>query len=215
MANYLYSYISSIAFNSIWWELDEVRRMEYLDRTMQDLLRFKEDLEKLKIYRSLRMDTDIIIWLLAKSSNSIASINESIKEKLGRFIAKVHSFLSIYEPSPYFNEQLKQPKETGKRYFVAYPMKRDPEWFLMDEENRKKILEEHIRIARTHPEGKDIISYTTYSFGIDDQEYVVIYELDSLVNWSHVVAKLREAKHRKWIIKEEPILVGEVFKILI
>jgi len=94
-------------------------------------------------------------------------------------------------------------------------MKRDPEWFLMDEENRRKILEEHIRIARTHPEGKDIISYTTYSFGIDDQEYVVIYELDSLVNWSHVVAKLREAKHRKWIIKEEPILVGEVFKILI
>jgi len=88
MANYLYSYISSIAFNSIWWELDEERRMEYLDRTMQDLLRFKEDLGRLKTYRSLRMDIDIIIWLLAKSSNSIASINESIKEKLGRFIAK-------------------------------------------------------------------------------------------------------------------------------
>ncbi|MEM3794787.1 MAG: chlorite dismutase family protein, partial [Thermoprotei archaeon] len=63
-------------------------------------------------------------------------------------------------------------------------------------------------IARTHPESKGIKSYTTYSYGLGDHEFVVMYEVDSLAAWSHVTAKLREAKARKWIVNEEPILVG-------
>jgi Uncharacterized conserved protein, COG3253 len=71
-------------------------------------------------------------------------------------------------------------------------------------------MAEHIGMARSHPESGQIRSYTTYSFGLGDQEYVVLYEASSLTAWSHVTEKLREAKARKWIVKEEPILVGEL-----
>ena len=60
----------------------------------------------------------------------------------------------------------------------------------------------------TDPNNKDILSYTTYSFGIGDQEFVVIYETDSLYSWMKVTEKLREVEARKWIIKETPILTG-------
>ncbi|MBW9142061.1 MAG: chlorite dismutase family protein, partial [Candidatus Aramenus sp.] len=72
------------------------------------------------------------------------------------------------------------------------------------------IMREHIEIARTHPKNDGIRSYTTYSFGVADYEFVVIYEAPSLTNWIEVVEKLREAKARKWVTKEEPILVGEL-----
>ncbi|WP_162509407.1 chlorite dismutase family protein [Thermogymnomonas acidicola] len=89
-------------------------------------------------------------------------------------------------------------------------MSKTPDWYLIGFEERKEILQEHIRMAVQHPENKDIRSYTTYSFGIGDQEFVVMYETDSLLNWSHVTEKLREARARKWIVKETPIFLGSL-----
>ncbi|MEM3676359.1 MAG: chlorite dismutase family protein, partial [Thermoplasmataceae archaeon] len=88
------------------------------------------------------------------------------------------------------------------------PMSKTPDWYLIDFEERKKIMAEHIGMAASHPEARQIRSYTTYSYGLGDQEFVVLYEVDSLLKWSHVTAKLREATARKWTAKEEPIFVG-------
>ncbi len=93
-------------------------------------------------------------------------------------------------------------------YFVAYPMSKSPEWYLLDYDERKEIMMDHIRSAMSNPEQEGIRSYTTYSFGIGDQEFVVLYEVPDLAKWSHVTEKLREAKARKWISKETPILIG-------
>ncbi|HLI46986.1 MAG TPA: chlorite dismutase family protein, partial [Geobacterales bacterium] len=171
--------------------------------------------ELLRIFKSLKVDLDVLLWAFVKDTVGITELQNIIKRRLGKYISKAYTLFSIYEPSPYFKDQLRPVNKEPKKYLVAYPMKRDPEWFLLDESERKKMLEEHIRMARLHPEGKGIISYTTYSFGIDDNEYVVIYELDSLIGWSHVVEKLREAKHRKWVIREEPVLIGELYKFLV
>ncbi len=96
------------------------------------------------------------------------------------------------------------------KYFVAYPMKKSVDWYLLPFDEREKIMMEHINIAKNHPKNNGIRSYTTYSFGIGDYEFVVIYEIPNLSDWVEVVEKLREAKARKWITKEEPLLVGEL-----
>jgi len=75
---------------------------------------------------------------------------------------------------------------------------------------REDIMREHIKVAREHPKNKGIKSYTTYSFGVEDYEFVVIYEIPSLPEWVEVVEKLREVRARKWITREEPIITGEV-----
>jgi chlorite dismutase len=87
-------------------------------------------------------------------------------------------------------------------------MIKDPTWYLEPSEDRKRIMSEHISMAVNDPENSDIRSYTTYSYGIGDQEFIVMYETDSLTDWSHVTQRLREAKQRKWITKEYPIFVG-------
>ncbi len=164
----------------------------------------------LKIFTSLRFDCDLLLWFSFHDPGVIPRVKEGILET-GLVAGFPHYYLSLYEDSPYTKEgtsledTLKRP---SLRYLIAYPMTKTNDWYLLPYDARKKIMAEHIGMAVSHKENKDVRSYTTYSFGISDQEFVVIYETDSLTSWSHVTAKLREAEARKWINLETPILVG-------
>ncbi len=164
-----------------------------------------------KIYRSLRYDSDFIIWLSSRNPSIIRNAMDIIYLKSGHLGKSTFSMLSIYVKSPYLKNAThieEDLKKKGLKYFVGYPMSKDPEWYLIDYETRKKIMDEHIKTAMTHPMNQGIQSYTTYSFSIADQEFAVLYEVDSLYRWMKVAESLREVKARKWITKEEPILVG-------
>jgi chlorite dismutase len=87
-------------------------------------------------------------------------------------------------------------------------MSKSNDWYLLPYEKRKEVMDEHIKVAMTDENNKDILSYTTYSFGIGDQEFVVLYETDDLYSWMKVTQRLREVEARKWITKETPIFTG-------
>ena len=168
-------------------------------------------LTHIKLYKSLRADCDIIGWSSADSPVNIQELIERVKMTVGNNGTINHSFFSIYQRSPYLKNSMnieKQIKESKKKYIVAYPMSKSNEWYLESYDERKRIMDEHIKAAMTDPNNRDILSYTTYSFGLGDQEFVVIYETDSLYDWMKVTEKLREVQARKWIVKESPILVG-------
>ena len=164
-----------------------------------------------KVYKSLRYDSDFIIWLSSRNPSTIREAMDIIYSKSGHLAKSTFSMLSIYVKSPYLKNAThieEDLKKNGLKYFVGYPMSKDPEWYLMDYDTRKKIMDEHIKTAMTHPMNQGIQSYTTYSFSIADQEFAVLYEVDSLYRWMKVAESLREVKARKWITKEEPILIG-------
>ncbi len=164
-----------------------------------------------RIYRSLRYDSDFIIWLSSRNPSIIRDAMDVIYSKSGHLAKSTFSMLSIYVKSPYLKNAThieEDLKKKGLKYFVGYPMSKDPEWYLIDYETRKKIMDEHIKTAMTHPMNRGILSYTTYSFSIADQEFAVLYEVDSLYRWMKVAESLREVTARKWITKEEPILIG-------
>jgi chlorite dismutase len=168
-------------------------------------------LKHLNLYESLRGDCDIIGWVSADDPSNILSFLKELKSTINGKGEIVHSFHSIYQRSPYLKNSLKieeQIQNSMKKFIIAYPMSKSNDWYLLPYEDRKRIMDEHIRTAMTDPNNKDILSYTTYSFGIGDQEFVVIYETDSLYSWMKVTEKLREVEARKWIIKETPILTG-------
>ncbi|MGP6293883.1 chlorite dismutase family protein [Caldiplasma sukawensis] len=169
----------------------------------------KLDLNHLNLYRSMRTDIDYIIWASAYSSEPFFTLIAEMR-KLNEF-SGIYSYFSIYEKSPYIKRETpveKQINESTKKYFIAYPMSKSTEWYLLDYDVRKKIMKEHISMAMSDPNNNGILSYTTYSFGIGDQEFVVMYEADDLEKWMKVTEKLRESVSRRWIVKETPILVG-------
>lgn len=205
----MYMFIDAVKFTETWWSIGSGEKKKLLG-IVNEYISDKRPLLFRK-YISLRYDSDMLFWIAVEDPEDIAKFRVYINSFLYPYLKEIFSMLSIYEPSPYVNSDIKQFTYPPKKYFIAYPMKKEVEWYLLPFEERKRIMAEHIGMARSHPEAKDILSYTTYSFGLGDQEYVVIYETDSLLQWSHVTEKLREAQTRRWIVKEEPILVGKLF----
>lgn len=162
----------------------------------------KAGFKKAEAYRSLRPGSDIIIWMMSKDADAIADLKEETGLILGANASIVHGFLSTYEMS----REVKEP--TSSKFFIAYPMSKSPEWYLKTEEERKRIVAEHVKIAINSEYNDGIASYTTESFGIGDSEFVVIYELGNIWNWVRVTEQLRHARARSWITNESPILVG-------
>jgi chlorite dismutase len=69
----------------------------------------------------------------------------------------------------------------AQKYLVIYPFVKTVEWYLMSREARQGMMNEHIRIGKQYEEIKQLL---LYSFGVQDQEFVVVYEMDDLQQFS-------------------------------
>jgi len=186
--------------------------IKVLENTIEGKLEIlRNEFINIRSYRSLRHDSDFIFWVSSHEPEKFYDFKAGLNLLFRGMAETSFSMISIYEHSPYLREK-KTLEDTLRNkpspYFVAYPMSKTVDWYLLDYDERKKILSDHIGMAVSHPENRNIRSYTTYSYGLGDQEFVVLYEVDDLSAWSHVTEKLREATARKWIIREWPILVG-------
>ena len=207
----IYSYVLTYKLNEKFWSLSVEEKRKINDNIISFIKEYKNKLINIKYYKSIRHDNDVIFWSASEDPINLERLKEGLNSAFGIYGSTQYSMFSLYEHSPYTtaSKSLEDTLKTEpKKYFVAYPMSKDREWYLINYEERKKILAGHIGTARSDKESPGIISYTTYSFGLGDQEFVVLYELDNLSAWSHVTEKLREVMARKWIINEAPIFVG-------
>ena len=156
-------------------------------------------------YLSIKYNADLILFNIAESFDILLSFKESLIELFGNVLSETYSYLSIYEhPNASYIKE-----DSRLKYLVAYPVKKDPKWYLLEEKEQNRITKEHVNLAVNDPNNENIRSYTTYSFAIDDYEFLVIYEVESLAKWMRVARNLRKAEARNWIIVESPVFVGK------
>ncbi len=89
------------------------------------------------------------------------------------------------------------------KYLVVYPFVKTSEWYLEDFKTRAEMMGEHIKVGRKYPEVKQLLAY---SFGLDDQEFIVAYEMNDIVVFQDLVMELRETKARKYTLRDTPII---------
>ncbi len=92
--------------------------------------------------------------------------------------------------------------ETRQPYLVVYPFSKTTDWYLMSQDVRQGMMNEHIRIGKQYA---DITQLLLYSFGVQDQEFVVVYETDDLPRFSALVAELRSAEGRRYTLRDTPL----------
>jgi chlorite dismutase len=63
----------------------------------------------------------------------------------------------------------------------------------------------HMRIGHRYPQVRQLLAY---SFGLDDQEFVVAYETDDLVAFQDLVRELRETESRRSTVRDTPIITA-------
>ena len=71
-------------------------------------------------------------------------------------------------------------------------------------------MAEHMRIGH---EFETINNHTTYSFGIDDQEFMTVFECDEPADFMHLMSTLRESEASRWTERDTPSFVGQLMDI--
>jgi chlorite dismutase len=116
------------------------------------------------------------------------------------------SLWGFTRPSQYSKARSKQEIDpfapTRKQYLVIYPFSKTAEWYLMSREVRQGMMNEHIRIGKSY---EDISQLLLYSFGLQDQEFVVVYETDDLARFSDLVNELRDTEARRHTSLDTPV----------
>lgn len=73
---------------------------------------------------------------------------------------------------------------------------------MMNQETRQGMMNEHIRIGKRYEFIKQLL---LYSFGLQDQEFVVVYETDDLAVFSQLVNDLRMTEARRFTLGDTPV----------
>lgn len=90
-------------------------------------------------------------------------------------------------------------------YLVMYPFTKTAAWYQHDREARGNMMMEHIRIGKQY---EDITQLLLYSTGLQDQEFVVVYETRDLPRFSRLVTDLRSTAGRPYTERDAPLHTG-------
>src|SRR5205814_10693390 len=93
-------------------------------------------------------------------------------------------------------------RPTGRRFLFVYPFVKSRDWYLLPLEKRQASMTTHIEVGHKFPTVK---LNTTYSFGLDDQEFVVAFETDVPADFLDLVHSLRETQSSKYTLRDTPI----------
>jgi chlorite dismutase len=159
----------------------------------------------------LKAGVDFMLWRIgydiAPFQTMVADINRSI---LGRYLDIPQSYLAMTKHSQYVDEHVHDGQEgrrlrivPGKKPFLfVYPFVKTRDWYLLPKGERQRIMNEHIAIGHKYPRVK---INTTYSFGLDDQDFVVAFEADEPSEFLDLVQELRETESSKYTARDTPM----------
>lgn len=156
----------------------------------------------------LRSDADFLFWFAAKTVEEIQNVISKIYLTVfGKYIITSQTYVSCTRPSVYARKGRTISFIEGnesKKYVVVYPFTKTREWYLLSQEDRQKMMDEHIDVSQKYPE---IVLNTTYSFGLDDQDFMLAFETDDLRDFQNLIMDLRETKVSAYVKIDTPMII--------
>jgi chlorite dismutase len=167
--------------------------------------------EHLRVYSTtgVRPETDFFLWKITERYEDLGELGAALNANpLAAWLETPYSYLATTKASQY-TQARRARKITPKNspYLVVYPFTKVRPWYVLDEDDRQRAMDEHIRIGREEFPG--IYNHTTYSFGIDDQEFMTAFECDTPADFMHLMLRLRYSEASRYTERDTPIFVGQ------
>jgi chlorite dismutase len=158
----------------------------------------------------LRPNAEFMTWRIGYQLDPIQEMTARFnRTELGKYLETTQSFLSMTKRSMYIDKDNPEHVEDrlhivpGKsKYLFVYPFVKTREWYARPAEQRQEMMDEHIRIGSKY---RSVKLHTTYSFGLDDQEFVVAFETDEPADFLDLVQELRETKASSFTLRDTPM----------
>ena len=166
--------------------------------------------DHLRVYTTtgVRPDVDFFLWKITPRFEDLGELGAALNATaLAGWLETRFSYLATTKASQYTSAR--KPRRIvprGLPYLVVYPFVKVRPWYSLTEEHRQRAMDEHIRIGRDEFPG--IHNHTTYSFGIDDQEFMTAFECDEPADFMHLMLRLRDSEASAYTERDTPIFVG-------
>jgi len=169
----------------------------------------KNEAVKVHAYTTLgfKVGTRFMLWFQANEAEQIQDLlNALLHTKLGRHLKITYTLLGLVRPSTYTKKPTPQEQAIDEvergRYMIVYPFTKTIDWHLMDPEKKRAIMMDHIRVGHKFDPIKQLL---LYAYGVDDHEFVLSYESESLLDFQSLVMELRSTEARRYTANDLPI----------
>jgi chlorite dismutase len=203
------NHFAFFSFTSQYYGLERASRISFQQSLLEGLRRASENLDIYQVY-PIQAGTDILVWSAIQVEEPQAPC-----KFFDAFARATNPYRTLLEPKTAFWGFTKPSQYTKTRstqeidpfskerlpYLILYPFVKSVDWYLMSREARQGMMNEHIRIGKAYPE---ITQLLLYSFGLQDQEFVVVYEAEDLTQFSDLVYELRSTEARRYTERDTP-----------
>lgn len=155
---------------------------------------------------AFKAGTRFMLHLNAETPDAIQFlVRDLLHTPLGLHLKVAYTLLGATRPSPYRPDH--PPKEAAiedtHKYLVVYPFTKTVEWHLLPYDERRSVMKAHVDVGRKY--SSTIAQMLLYAFGIDDHEFIVSYQMDSLEDFQTLVMDMRETESRRHTKTDLPI----------
>ncbi|MEU0182960.1 hydrogen peroxide-dependent heme synthase [Streptomyces sp. NPDC006207] len=156
----------------------------------------------------LRADADVMIWWHSETADALQdAYNRFRRTMLGRLLEPVWSNMALHRPAEFNKSHIPAflADETARDYVSVYPFVRSYDWYLLPDEDRRRMLADHGKMARGYP---DVRANTVASFSLGDYEWILAFEADELHRIVDLMRHLRASEARMHVREEVPFYTG-------
>jgi chlorite dismutase len=159
----------------------------------------------------VRPEADLFVWVLTERYEDLGELGAELNgTPLAGWLSTPYSYLASTLSSKYFDRDPKRPPRRivprGAPYLVVYPFVKLRPWYALSLEDRTRAMKEHAEVGS---QWVTITNHTTYSFGIDDQEFMTAFECEEPSDFMHLMLTLRESEASRYTERDTPIFVGQ------
>jgi len=157
---------------------------------------------------ALRADADLLLWIHAGSAEEIQdALRRFGHTAFGAAFEPIWSGMGLHRPAE-FNKSHVPAFMSGaeaRDWLCIYPFVRSYEWYLLPDDERKRMLFEHGMAGRKFT---GILSNTVASFALGDYEWMLALESNDLHEIVDMMRELRATDARRHVREETPFFTG-------
>jgi len=208
-----FNHFTVATFRPAYWALGQGEREAIRQAWLDDLA---AGCDAMHIYQTFAASSqgDLLVWCAAREHDP--GVPQRFFEASARAISPARAYATVNRtlwgftrPSPYtkVRSALEMDPFASDRlpYLIMYPFVKTPAWYLEERSERQAMMAEHMKIGKQFADVRQLL---LYSFGLQDQEFVVVYETGALTRFLDLVEQLRGTEARLYTQRDTPLHLG-------
>jgi chlorite dismutase len=155
-----------------------------------------------------RADVDFMLWRVSFDVRDFQAMQAELnRTRLAGYLTQPYSFLSMQKRSIYVDRF--NPEGEGVHlspgqgsYLFVYPFVKTRAWYNLSPQARQGMMDEHIYVSAPFT---GVTLNTSYSYGIDDQEFVVAFDSNYPQEFVDLVQRLRFTEASLYTLRDTPM----------